>query len=277
MSCKVVSFMNMKGGVGKTTVCVNLAHCLAKYKNKRVLVIDLDPQSNTSQYMLGKEKYLDVLNNDKTIFEIYKVLFNSQDYSAVELDETEEETIIEKNIIVEIEDKLSLVPGNLSMVRISQGVNSSVIMNLSSFINRNQLLEEYDFIFIDCPPTQSIYTDSALNVSDFYILPVKPDFLSSIGIGLVKNIIRQCQKTTGRKVKCAGIIFNMVHNQDYERDTMELIKQNNINDIYEECIKYSTKIAEGAEKQKYLLNINKHKGKIKKIADIFLKKVGGEN
>lgn len=278
MSCKVISFLNMKGGVGKTTLCVNLAHCLANYKNKKVLIIDLDPQSNTTQYMLGKEKYKELIDENKTVFEIYKPMFESLDYSVIGNSESlKERTSNQQNIIHSIEENLSLIPGHLSMVRIAQGASPTAVLNLNNFIRINNLLEKYDFIFIDCPPTQSIYTDSALNCSDYYILPVKPDFLSSIGIVLVKNIIRSYNHLTSKKVKCAGIIFNIVQNQEHEKQMIEKIKNENINDVYDECIKYSSAIAKGVEKQNFLLNIPRQKNRIKKIADTFLKKVEGEN
>ena len=277
MAGKVISFMNMKGGVGKTTVCVNLAHCLATFFKRKVLVIDMDPQSNTSQYTLGKEKYKEVLENNKTIFEIYKNFFEDINYSSV--DDTEEEqndSSNKKEIIYQISENLYLLPGNLKMVRISRGTESNANLRLGHFITSYSLLNEYDFIFIDCPPTQSIYTDSSLNVSDYYILPVKPDFLSSIGIELVKKMIKTHNSSALQRVKCAGIIINMVHNQEYEKDTLLKIKQENLNDVYEECIKYTPKVSEGAEKQRYLLDINRHKKSIKNIATTFLNKVEGE-
>ncbi|WP_349764315.1 ParA family protein [Fusobacterium sp. SYSU M8D902] len=278
MAGKVISFMNMKGGVGKTTICVNLAHCLAIHSEKKVLVIDMDPQANTSQYMLGKTRYKEVLENNKTIFEIYRSSLEDFKYSSVDdVEDKDEDNHNAKNsIISQISDNLDLIPGNLAMVRISQGTNSNTNLRLAHFINSNDLLEEYDFIFIDCPPTQSIYTDSSLNVSDYYILPVKPDFLSSIGIELVKRMIKTHNNSGLKRVKCAGIIINMVHNQEYEKETLQKIKESNINDVYEECIKYSPKVSEGAEKQRYLLDINRHKKSIKNIATTFLKKVEGE-
>ena len=271
MNGKVVAFMNMKGGVGKTTVCVNLAHCLSMYKKKKVLIIDMDPQANTSQYILTQQKYREILEEGKTIFKIYKSFFESISYSSV--DESIDEKVEEENLTIEVNENLFLIPGDLNMVRLSRGADSNANLKLETFIREKNFLENFDFIFIDCPPTQSIYTDSALNTSDYYILPVKPDFLSTIGINLVKRMIKLHNNNGLKKVKCAGIIINMLHNQSYEKEMVEKIKQENISDIYESIIKYTTKVSEGAENQKYLLNINGHKKIIKNIAETFLERV----
>lgn len=276
-NAKIVSFMNMKGGVGKTTVCVNLAHCLAVNKNKKVLVIDLDPQSNTSQYILGKNDYKGILENKKTIFSIYELSIQLINYSSVYSEsEVENNKIEDINIIKEISSNFHLIPGDLQMVRISQGVSPNIILNLHNYIKKYNLLEKYDYIFIDCPPTQSIYTDTALMVSDYYILPVKPDFLSTIGIDLVKRIIKNSVATSAKKIKCAGIILNMVHSNEYEKKMIEEIKKNNISDVFSEYLKYSSNISKGSENQQFLLNTRGNKGKIIKISEQFLNKTKGE-
>lgn len=275
MSCKVISFMNMKGGVGKTTVCVNLAHCLSEYKDKKVLVIDLDPQSNTSQYMLGKENYKSVIENNKTIFSIYSDIVNNPiNYNVVSGDEDSEDREIRfEDIVFSIGTKLDIIPGDLNLVKISQGVDASIILTLKNFLDANRVLEKYNYIFIDCPPTQSIYTSSALIVSDYYILPVKPDFLSSIGIDIMKNIIKNHNRTSSKKVKCLGIILNMVHKSEYEKAMMIEIKSNNLIDTFADYITNSPNISKGAQNQEYLLNIKGYKQTIKKITDEFINRI----
>lgn len=275
MSCKVISFMNMKGGVGKTTVCVNMAYSLSKYKNKKILIIDLDPQSNTSQYMLGKENFKTVIDEKKTIYSIYESLTsNSMDYNIVSgSNEEDDEEVNIKDIVFNLNENLDIIPGDLRLVKISQGVDAGVILTLKNFLEINKAYDEYNYIFIDCPPTQSIYTSSALTVSDYYILPVKPDFLSSIGIDIMKNIIKNHNKTSPKKVKCLGIIFNMVHKNDYEKSMMESIRNNNIMDVFNEYISQSASISKGAENQNYLLDLKGFKNKIKKISDEFIRRI----
>lgn len=269
---KVISFMNMKGGVGKTTLCVNLAHCLCTEFGKRVLIIDLDPQSNATQYVLKSDTFDRVIRDKKTIYEIYEDYVDS--FSSVVGNLEEDIDISPETIIYKITDNLNIIPGNLKLIKISMGVESTVIMRLKEYIDINNLLKNYDYIFIDCPPTQSIYTSSALLVSDYYIMPVKPDFLSSIGIDLFKAIINKHNRTSPRKVKCLGIVFTLVQNYPYYKEVMERIRKNNAFSTFDKSMPHSSTIPRYAEEQQYLYDIPGYKNDIIELTSEFLENVG---
>lgn len=273
---KVISFMNMKGGVGKTTLCVNLAYSLSKI-NKKVLMIDIDPQSNMSQYVLTPAIFEDLINKDKTLYSLYKDIFEEFSFNTVNgNDDDEDSTITLDDIVYQVDENLDLIPGNIKLVKISQGTDPAAINVLQNFLITNNVCTKYDFIFLDCPPTQSIYTSSALNVSTHYVLPVKPDFLSSIGIALMKNIIKNHNRThSQKKVECAGIIFNMVHNKNkYDIDKMKEIRENNISQVYDNFVLNKPIIAKAPETAEYMINLNGCKSSITKIRKEFLKRIG---
>ena len=277
MTAKVVSFMNMKGGVGKTTLCVNLAYSLSKI-NKKVLMIDIDPQSNMSQYILTSSVFGKLIEQGKTLYSLYENTPNELSFDSVNGDDDDDDDaapITLEDIIYHVDDNLDLIPGNIMLVKISRGVDPSVIDILKNFFITNNLYDKYDYIFLDCPPTQSIYTSSALSVSTHYILPVKPDFLSSIGIALMKTIIRNHNRTHSQnKIECAGIIFNIVHKSDYDSKKMKEIRDSNIKHIYENYILSKPIIAKAPENAEYMLNLKGCKRTISNIRKEFLCRMG---
>lgn len=200
----VIAFMNMKGGVGKTTICVNIAGSLANMGYK-VLLIDMDPQMNSTQYLLDAQKIEEVFNNEnksyKTIYSLYTNIAEDN-LSGITGDECEDEELVEEeDIIYEgIRDRFDLICGDLRMTNISD-TDGTITDILNLYISDNNLKEKYDFIFIDCPPTQSIYTTSAFKASDFYLLIIKPDYLSTIGISLFENIIKKFNQRRGKEDK----------------------------------------------------------------------------
>ncbi|PRR85938.1 ParA family protein [Clostridium luticellarii] len=270
----VISFMNMKGGVGKTTLCVNLADALSKISDKHILLIDFDPQANSTQYILKAEQYNQLLQNGDTIYKIYKNLVeDKQNYSIVDgdLDNEEYEQWEPQEIIYNVNDKFSIVPGDLNMIKISQSTDSTLAMQLEQFIKN--IKSAYDFIFIDCPPTQSIYIQSALMTSDYYILPVKPDYLSSLGMELFQHMVLKNNRTSINKVKCLGIVFTMVQKSDYYAETMKNIREKKKFTIFTNIMKHSSNVAKNSELHKLFLDTKGKKTEIKRLAKEFLDRI----
>ncbi|MFQ9672143.1 MAG: ParA family protein [Clostridium paraputrificum] len=268
----VISFMNMKGGVGKTTICVNIAGQLAM-SGKRVLVIDNDPQMNASQYLLNAKLLEELINSGKTIYSLYK---ESTDENLLDISGECEESADkedEKNIIVKVRENLELLCGDLNMSKVN-GVNVDD-ETLKLFIENNSLKDEYEFIFIDCPPTQSIYTTSAFKASYYYLLVIKPDFLSTIGLSLFKNFIANYNKkrNTEDKLKNLGIVINLAQKGNpYHSEKIEEIKEKNkFNKVFETCINNISNIGKSSEEQKLMYETDKCKRAIKNLTNEFLK------
>lgn len=202
----VISFLNMKGGVGKTTLCKEIAYYLQQ-KEVKILVIDVDPQSNCTQSLFEKfniqtaEEDGSKIKNLPTIQNIY---------------ETKLVDVKKENVILNLTDYLSIIPGDLSTVFMERESNSKNEQRLMTLIDQWKLKDEYKYIFIDCPPTYSFYTVSALLSSDFYLAPSQPDLYSILGLDLLYNVVQdfvtddQAALMKGRSLDCLGIVLTKV-------------------------------------------------------------------
>ena len=126
-------------------------------------------------------------------------------------------------------ENISFVPGDLELSSVVAGDTASKVGLIDKFITINNLKEEFDFILIDCPPTWSILTHSALYASKYYLIPSKLDFYSSIGINSLQNKISEkltndyMYKETSRKLFNLGIVFSMTTNLQSEKRLRETV------------------------------------------------------
>lgn len=210
---KTISFVNMKGGVGKTTVALNVADCLARTHGKKVAVLDVDPQFNATQCLFTPDQYVEILKaGDDTVLNVFdtdvKTLASVVSGTAA----------IEPKEVSEIELRQSgllwTLPGNIELYRLEMVAGEGREFSLKRFIEQAIAPKDFDYIIIDTPPTPSIWMTSALIASDFYVIPVRPDPLSMIGIDLLRSIIERRRKTYGLNIACLGVVFTMVERPD---------------------------------------------------------------
>lgn len=234
---KVISFINMKGGVGKTTLTINIADQLVK-ENYKVLVIDMDPQFNATQSLLLHKVMLE--NIETTTSD----LTNEKEYSVGEkeieqeihstdlYDKLEKEgktalqffqqgsMVEEKNIVFNIKEGLDLIAGDLSLSEEISGDTVNKDSAIKSYLIKKELIYKYHYILIDCPPTWSILTHTSLFASDYYIIPSKIDLYSSLGINLLSKKIQEKLLNTysytqklehGEELINLGVVFTLVH------------------------------------------------------------------
>ena len=246
--CKVISFINMKGGVGKTTLCINTADNLAQDGNK-ILIVDMDPQFNATQALLlqmQRQKTLSENNNtssDKVFSEDVKAeLDSSKIYRELS---KEGKTIMQLfgstdpnknrlNIIMNFSDKIDFIHGDLELSSVVAGDTAGKESVINQYIIENGLDKKYNYVLIDCPPTWSILTHASLFASDYYIIPSKIDFYSSIGINSLQNKINEKllnnfsykQLSLARKkiLINLGIIFSMTTGLMAEKSIKQTVK-----------------------------------------------------
>lgn len=246
--CKVISFINMKGGVGKTTLCINTADNLAQDGNK-ILIIDMDPQFNATQALLlqmQRQKTLSENNNtssEKVFSEDVKAeLDSSKTYrelskkgrTIMQLFGSTDPNNNSLNIIMNFSDKIDFIPGDLELSSVVAGDTAGKESVINQYIIENELDKRYNYVLIDCPPTWSILTHASLFASDYYIIPSKIDFYSSIGINSLQNKInekllnnfsyKQLNLARKKTLTNLGIIFSMTTGLMAEKSIRKTVK-----------------------------------------------------
>ncbi len=205
---QTISLINMKGGVGKSTLTVNLAWHFAAYSNwsKRVLVVDLDPQFNASQYLVGVHKYMNIINDNRpTIWEIFEQHTRTPAGKTQKITPAESVRSVAR---VRHGGKIDLIPSRLelSLSLRNPGQKEYLLQKTITKIKDN-----YDLILIDCAPTESVLTTAAYLASDFILVPVKPEYLSTIGLPLLVNSMRDFhEQYEEHNINLCGIVFNAV-------------------------------------------------------------------
>ena len=182
---KIVAIANQKGGVGKTTTSVNLAACLAVLE-KKVLLIDADPQANATSTL--------VLNPEIEI----------GTYQLIEGQIKVEDLIIETT-----SPNLKIIPANIDLVGIE--------IELVDKKNREKMLlnalesvkDNYDYIFIDCPPSLGLITLNCLTAADSVIIPIQCEYFALEGLGKLLSTIRKIQELHNSKLDVEGILLTM--------------------------------------------------------------------
>ncbi|KMO86864.1 chromosome partitioning protein ParA [Megasphaera cerevisiae DSM 20462] len=205
----VISIINMKGGVGKTTLSVGIADFLSE-KGKKILFIDADPQFNGTQafldfYYKNMEEFYEneVRKDKKTIYSLFRLQNDMTDSY---------ETPSASNLLINLKDNLDILCGDLNLVLVNKVSDHTFVSRLRNFIKDNCLKEKYDYIIIDCPPTLTIYTDSALMASDFYLIPNRIDRYSIIGIASLQKAVKSLIRAERIDLKCLGLVYTMVSN-----------------------------------------------------------------
>ena len=201
-----VSLINMKGGVGKTTLAFNLGWYSAWRKNLKVLAIDLDPQANLSQYFMGAQDYLKYLDEDKgTVVEIF------EQFSAPK-PKKGSPTLLDPGDIIHHLHKWSdgslidLIPSRLELAWTLKNPTEKAHL-LPQFLAK--IGDKYDIVLIDCAPTESILTTAAYRSSRYVAVPVKPEFLATIGLPLLARSLEEFKLMhQDQTLEMAGIIFN---------------------------------------------------------------------
>ena len=254
-----VSFINMKGGVGKTTLSMNVAHCLATRENFKVLVVDIDPQFNATQCFFSGDKYIEYLKNKgKTILDLFQE--NVANISTVD-GVTGIKSFNYSDIKpVQILENLFMLPGNLNLYQIEISAGSGKENRLKKYLDEINKIYHFDFVIIDTPPTPSIWMVSALLASDYYIIPVKPDPLSYTGIELLQNIISRKKGDLDLNIKCMGIVLTIVEEGTivFNKCMKTIGKKKQLKDLlYKKYLKKRTDIAKFQLNQQFILDQSK--------------------
>ena len=182
---RVISIANQKGGVGKTTTSVNLSACLAQ-KNKKVLLVDIDPQGNATSG-LGVEG-----REGKSV---YDVIINE-----VDMKETLRETMLKK---------LYVCPANIDLAGAEVELVSMVSRETRLKDAIDSVRDEFDYIIIDCPPSLGLITLNAFTASDSVLVPIQCEYYALEGLGQLINTIKLVQKHLNKALEIEGVVLTM--------------------------------------------------------------------
>jgi len=219
---RIIAIANQKGGVGKSTTSINLSASLAE-KGKKVLVIDMDPQGNTTSG-LGVDKN----RVENTVYELLVEGLGIND-------------CIQKDIF----DNLDLIPSNVNL----SGAEIELIdSDERSFVLKNRLSivkDYYDFIIIDCPPSLSILTVNALSAANSVIVPIQCEFYALEGITQLMKTIELIQERLNEDLEIEGVVFTMYDARtNLSLQVVENVKENLNHNIYKTIIPRNVRLAE---------------------------------
>ncbi|KRN55681.1 SpoOJ regulator protein [Atopobium minutum] len=230
---KVISIINQKGGVGKSTTAVNLSSALGELKRK-VLVIDLDPQGNTtSGYGIDKEE----LETD-----IYDVLLNGDD--------------VTKNIIQTIEPHVFVLP---TTIQLAGAEIDLVNVKKREYVLKeiiNSIKEEFDYVFIDCPPSLGLLTINAFVAADSLIIPIQCEYYALEGLSKLLESMEMVQSKLNPDLEVFGVLMTMYDSRTtLSNQVVEEVRAYFKNKVFKTVIPRSVKIAEAPS---HGLPINKY-------------------
>ena len=224
----IISCMNQKGGVGKTSTTVNLGYALAKM-GKSVLICDLDPQANSTVHVGVDDESL-----EKTVYN----LLTKRGAKA-------------KDYIISTDYGMDLLPANIEL--------ADADITLASAINRESILrkvlepikDEWDYIILDCPPNLGLLTLNALTASQMVIVPVSPGFFSIKGLGKLFEVIEMVQENLLNTEITTKVLVTMYDGREtLSKNIIKALVENLGQDmIFETKIRVNTAIKYSQEKQ----------------------------
>ena len=259
--CKTIAIANQKGGVGKTTTAFSLGIALSS-NNKKVLVVDADPQANLTTYM-GFYDEDNIPANLSTLIEDF-------------IDNKEVET---EQAILHHKEGIDLIPSNLNLAMTETNLSSARDREYAIKNILEKVESRYDYIIIDCMPSLSMLVTNALATADEVIIPVQSQYLSAIGMGNLINIVSKVKKHQNQNLKVGGILLTLVDNRTKLPSTIkkEIQEQyGNIIKLYDTQIPYAIKTAESTSKGKSIFAYDKN-SKVALAYTNFAKEVLADN
>lgn len=219
---KVIAVANQKGGVGKTTTSINLSAALAE-KGKKILVIDTDPQGNTTSGF-GVEKN----DLDNTIYELILGECSIQDC-----------------ILKEVIKNVSILPSN---VNLAAAEIELIGVEKKEYILKNEvdwIKDQYDFIVIDCPPSLNALTINALTTADSVLVPIQCEYYALEGLSQLIHTVNLVKERLNPELEMEGVVFTMFDSRtNLSMQVVENVKGHLNQNVYNTMIPRNIRLAE---------------------------------
>lgn len=220
---KAIAIFNQKGGVGKTTTNINLAACLAM-KGKRVLIVDIDPQGNTTTGMGIVKKGLEYTSYDILVDKTIKA----------------KQTIMRTRV-----ENLDIIPASVNLA--GAEIEMVRVESREKMLKRalDQVKAEYDYIFIDCPPSLGLLTINSLTAVDSVLIPIQCEFYALEGVSQLMSTIELVKKSFNPKLEIQGVILSMFDGRtNLSIQVVEEVKKYFRNKVYTTVIPRNVRLAE---------------------------------
>ena len=219
---RIISVANQKGGVGKTTTTVNLGACLA-YVGKKVLLVDIDAQGNATSGVGIRKPDVDK--------DIYDVLVN--------------ETPIVEAILPSSRENLDIVPATIQLAGAEIELTSMMARESRLKSALNEIKDQYDYIFIDCPPSLGHLTINAFTASDSILIPVQCEYYALEGLSQLLNTVRLVQKHFNPELEIEGVLLTMYDARtNLGAEVVEEVRRYFQEKVYETIIPRNVRLSE---------------------------------
>ncbi|MFC5081797.1 AAA family ATPase [Microvirga arabica] len=251
----IFSTINLKGGVAKTTTSVALAETFSANMGKRVLVIDLDPQTNATLMLIGEERWFELNSKEHTLARLFKDAMDP-DNRKFDLDKTLQKRVSD----VGAARTIDLLPSSLDLIDVQDKLASAPV---GKFYAANPIellwravksrIDDYDIVIVDCPPNLGIITLNGLRISDGYIIPTIPDHMSTYGIPQIVTRIRDFSQAISEKIEPIGIIATKYQaNSTVHNNVLKQLQDDaDVPIVMDTIIRQANQVAAAAEFQNY--------------------------
>jgi chromosome partitioning protein len=249
---RVIALINLKGGVAKTTTTVALAETLASKFGQRVLVIDLDPQTNATTMLIGENRWKTLNDKGWTLATLFKDALDPANKNF-DLEKT-----LQRNVSdVQGAEKVDLLPSSLDLIDVQDRLASAPTGQFYSVTPIDLLrlavkskLDDYDIVLIDCPPNLGIITLNGLRISESYIIPTVPDVLSTYGIPQIIKRVKHFSREIAENIDVLGILITKYQEgSTIHVNVMRNLRKQNDPPVFETVIRQANQFAAAAEFQ----------------------------
>jgi len=249
----IISTINLKGGVGKTTTTVALAEVFSSEFNKKVLVIDLDPQTNATVMLIGEKRWSKLNSEGKTLATLFCDAVDQKTNFDLE------DTIVKDVSDVSSAKSIDILPSSLDLIDIQDRLatipsGKFYSINPVDLLDRavRPIVDNYDIVLIDCPPNLGIITLNGLRLSHGFLIPTIPDVLSTYGIPQIVSRVGEFSRSLGVHIEPLGIIVSKYQaNSTVHKSVLNRLQTSGKESVFSTIIPQANQISGAAEFEKH--------------------------